>query len=452
MLLAANDTVLPGFGFRHPFMLPNSRALLFTGVDGLSGLADLTQAGVFSLDVATGKRTLLLPNAMEPRYVETGHLLFMREGTLMAVNFDPDRLEVRGDPVIVLDDVMHATGMPSGSVESGDAQVAISSAGHIAYARGGVFPLPPARLMRVSMNGTSAALDVEPNTFTWLRVSPDGTRLAFAIKEPGSSNSWSLFVRDFARRVSEPVNTGGEGRDAMPAWSPDGRYIAFTSKRAQAADNIYRIAADGSGEPERLAPSSETQAMMSWSSQGGIAYQQAGDIWILPPNGKPAPFFTSKALERFATFSPDGRWLAYVSDLSDRPEVYVRPYPGPGPASLVSSAGGIAPAWSPDGRHLYFLEQRADRLIMMSAEVVAGANFRSNAAIPLIDPWPYYVGQPARSHDVLADGSFLASLTEEGGNAAGTLTSSQQARATFKVTELHIVMNFFEELRARQQN
>ena len=108
---------------------------------------------------------------------------------------------------------------------------------------------------------------------------------------------------------------------------------------------------------------------------------------MLPPDGEPAPFFTSDETEYWATFSQDGRWLAYTSDRTGRHEVYVRSYPGPGTATLISGDGGVSPAWSHDGRQLYFLQPReAAPLVMMVADVVAGEEFRAGRAAPLIDP------------------------------------------------------------------
>jgi hypothetical protein len=216
------------------------------------------------------------------------------------------------------------------------------------------------------------------------------------------------------------------------------------------------MAADGSGEPERLSPSGQNQFMSSWSSTGVIAYLQAVepgnlDIWVLPPDGEPAPFFTSSANESHASFSPDGRWLTYVSNEAGSSEVYVRPYPGPGPATLITGSGGGSPAWSRDGRQIYFLEPRPagptpGGLRMMVVDVTPGASFGAGRARPLIDPWPYATFAPVRGYDVLADGTFVTSIAEDtlaGGDEETSL------RQRFSVKQFHMVLNFSEELRRR---
>ena len=178
---------------------------------------------------------------------------------------------------------------------------------------------------------------------------------------------------------------------------------------------------------------------MDWSTQGVIMYLEAGDLWAVAPGEEPVPFFESEASERFATFSPDGRWVAYTSNQSGREEVYVRPYPGPEPAFLVSGGGGSHPAWSPDGRTLFFLAPGNGERVMMSVDVDSGDTFRAGRATPLIDPWPYGTFAPSRGYDVMPDGSFLIyqdADTEDIGDAV-------------EADELHIVLNWFNELQER---
>jgi serine/threonine-protein kinase len=264
-----------------------------------------------------------------------------------------------------------------------------------------------------------------------------------------------VFVHDLVRGVTQRLNTGGFS-NVWPEWSPDGRIIAFSSDR-DGRRNVYRMPADGTGAPERLAPSTEAQSMSSWSAGGVIAYLQGGagqrDIWVLPPNGQPTPFLASEASEEYATFSPDGGWLAYVSNETGRPEVYVRPYPGPGAATLISGEGASSPAWSRDGRRIYFVQLRAGRdPVMMVVDVAPGNPFRAGRAAALIDPWPYQGTFPVRSHDLLTDGSFVATLSEGGEVGGGEEQAGLILRNRYRVGELQVVLNFFEELRARVPN
>jgi hypothetical protein len=187
----------------------------------------------------------------------------------------------------------------------------------------------------------------------------------------------------------------------------------------------------------------------SWSSSGDIAYLEGGDIWILPASGVPAPFFTSAASERYATFSPDSRWLAYVSNESSRDEVWVRPYPGPGAALRVSANGGNSPVWSPDSRTLYFLAGQFPPVdttptALMAVQIIPGTEPRSTRAVSVMNAWSHFVTILVRSHDILRDGSLLAIAPEH--------QSDDDVRRMVGIGQVQVVLNFVEELRQRVSN
>ncbi len=419
-----------------PHMLPGSGTVLVTVRRSL----DPETAEIVAFDIASGSRKTLLSDAMDARYVQTGHLLFMRQGVLMAVGFAVERLEIEGQPVTILDDVMQALFMPNTGWETGAGQVAVSASGHLAYALGGVYPEDRMSAMRVTSTGDTIPLDMDSREYLQFRVSPDGTRLAFVAEHGQQSDIW---VHDLSRGVTQRLNTGGFSNWPM-AWSPDGRWLAFTSDRDQPTSNVYRVRVDGSSEPERLAPSDREQVVSSWSSQGVIAFLQADadgitDIWVLPPDGSPAPFFTSEATEWHPTFSPDGNWLAYTStqNESGREEVYVRPYPGPEPAIQISGDGGANVAWSPDGRQIYY--NQGD--VLMAVDVTPGDEFQAGRAAPLIDPWTFSF-TPVRGYDLFPDGSFVLAVADD----------DRSLSEQFGVTEFHVILNFFEELKARVGN
>jgi serine/threonine-protein kinase len=186
-----------------------------------------------------------------------------------------------------------------------------------------------------------------------------------------------------------------------------------------------------------LAPSDRIQEVSSWSSQGVIAFLEAGDIWVLPPDGEAAPFFTSEATELFPTFSPDGNWLAYTSNQSGRQQVYVRPYPGPEPAMQISGDGGDNVAWSPDGRQIYYNQGG----VLMAVDVTPGDEFQAGRPAPLIDPWTFRTG-PVRGYDIFRDGSFVIAVPDD----------DRSRLEQFGATEFHVVLNWFEELKARVGN
>jgi len=283
-LLLEADTIAGGLV--RPFQpqwLPGDDVLLFQGAR--AGSSNPEDWEILALDVASGNRTTLLTDATDPHYVDTGQLLFMRQGTLMAVGFDPGSLEIRRAPVAVIEDVMQALAMPNGGWNTGAGQVAVSRSGHLAYVGGGVYPLGEGSVRRVGLDGAAEELGLDPAAILHLRVSHRGDRLAFSTR---SATARELFVHDLDRGVTRRLNTG-----SSPEWSPDDTQIAFTADVEDGVNNIYRMPSDGSGQPERLAPSGQSQTMFSWSSVGAIAYGQGGDLWILPPEGEAAPFFTS---------------------------------------------------------------------------------------------------------------------------------------------------------------
>jgi eukaryotic-like serine/threonine-protein kinase len=437
-LVVERDTLFTGPGLLQPHLLPGSNDLLYHELPTY----EPARAEIQALDLATGTPTTLLRNATDPRYVETGHLLFMRQGTLMAVRLDPDRLQTEGEPFAVLEDAMQALLMPNADWVTGAAQVAISRAGHLAYARGGVYPEDPRGVLaRAWPDGRRDTLGLAPRRYLGVRVSPDEERLLFSV---GPGQALSLFVHDLPRGVTQRVSTMGFS-NSMAVWSPRGDSIAFISDREDDVPNVYRMAVDGNGEAERLAPSRRGQFAPAWSSGGAIAYLQEGDIWLLTPAGRPERFFASSAIERYPAFSPDGRWMLYTSDESGRQEVYVRPHPGPGSATQVSAQGGVEPVWSRDGRRIYF-GQPGDARVMMAVDVLAGEPFRASRAAALM-PWPYATTNPGRSYDVLADGSFVVRPLED-----EALEPRALLRALHRVGKIHVVLNFVEELRRRARS
>ncbi len=292
-------------------------------------------------------------------------------------------------------------------------------------------------VLRITSTGDTIALDMDAREYDFFRVSPDGNRLAV---HAGPGQRGEIWVHHLVRGVSQRLNPGGF-INKRPAWSPDGQWLAFESD-LDGGRNLYRVRVDGSGEPERLAPSDRHQWAPSWSSQGVIAWPESddsggSDIWVLPPDGGPAPFFTSEATEWYPAFSPDGNWLAYVSNQSGSFEVYVRPYPGPEPATLISGDGGSNPAWSPDGRQIYY-DQGG---VLMAVDVTPGDELQAGRAAPLIDPWTFS-SAPGTGYDVFPDGSFVIAVVDD----------DRSPLEQFGVTEFHVILNFFEELKARVGN
>ncbi|HEX5473455.1 MAG TPA: protein kinase [Vicinamibacterales bacterium] len=363
-------------------------------------------------------RAIGQPGAGAPAaYVPSGSLVYAAPGGLVAVPFDLQH-ETLGAPIPLLEPV--STG------PSGTATFAVSASGTLVY-----LPrpdAPPSRaLVTADRDGRVSDLSEERAAYTHPRFSRDGTRLAVAIQSTSGSDIW---VFDLRRGTRTRLTNGGE--NIAPVWSPDGRSITFQTSHAGRAP-LYRVPSDGSAPPvPALSPTPAASAMsrslagmlpgtapvfpaedpqlpMSWSQDGEhLAFdvrKPSGehDIWVLGPDGQPASFLLTSFDEHSAAFSPDGAWLAYVSDESGRNEVYVQPFPGPGGKWAISSDGGTEPTWSPSGRELFY--RQGDRMVAVAIQ--PGAEFQIGAPHVLFDA-PYDTDEDSRDYDVSADGkSFV---------------------------------------------
>ena len=337
-------------GHRWPEVLPGGRAALLT-VWRRGGWQD---ASVELLDLRSGRRTRLLRGGSDARWSPTGHLVFARGGggalDLGAIPFDLGRLAVVGPAVTVASDVRIDPALGGG-------QFALARGGAempLVYLPGGAQGSARA-VCRAGRGGDVRCLPLPARPFRNLALSPDGSRLALTVREVDRSEVW---VSDVARGNLSRLTF--EGDNVEPVWSPDGRWIAFASSRAGRYE-LYRVRADGGGPPERLLGGGGGRFPDSFSPDGGLlAFTEidpvSGDsLWMLPlRGGAPLPFLRSAFDQEHARFSPDGRWLAYDSNESGKPEVYLRAFPGPGGKWQLSTDGGSLPAWSADGRRIFY--------------------------------------------------------------------------------------------------
>jgi hypothetical protein len=357
------------------------------------------------------------------QYVESGHLVHAQQGGLVALPFDADSGQF-GSPIPLLERVdVDPAGRPA---------FAVSSSGTLVYV-----PRPPAlpqrSLIRVDRDGRQSPLSDAQAAYSHPRFSPGGTRLAVAIETETGSDIW---VYDLQRRGSRTRLTNG-GENRYPIWTADGRSITYQAVRGGRV-GLYTKPADGSGEAEALftdpgsgaaalslafagvlpgsMPTLNTanpQVPMSWSATGHLVFDERKpsaerDIWVFSKGGDPAPFLLTTFDEWAPAFSPDGQWLAYVSDESGRSEVYVQPYPGPGGKWPVSLGGGTEPAWSPDGDELFY--RQGDQLMVV--KVQRGTELRAGPPRPLFQS-RYDVIDEARAYDVSSDGSAFVMVRSE---------------------------------------
>jgi Tol biopolymer transport system component/predicted Ser/Thr protein kinase len=403
---------------RWPVFLPGGKAVLFAASTSPSGAAP--QIELYRLD--TGERRNLISGGTNPYYSPTGHLLYVQGGTLMGVPFDLDRMQVRGTPVPVVEGVMQST-------YSGSAQYSISENGSLAYVPGGVQG-SQSILAWVNRMGLEQPLPTPPHSYRVPRLSPDGKRVAVALDELGG-HAW---IYDLARDALTRLTFEAGGISSL-AWTRDGKALAFNSGAPQ---NLFWQPADGSGKAERLTTNENQQNPISWSPDGQtLAYMELDpstnwDIWLLRlGDRKPQAFLRTSSFESVPQFSPDGRWLAYVSDESGRFEIYVQPYPGPGGKWQISTEGGTEPVWNPNGRELFYRNGTA----MMSVDILTHLNF-SVGKPRILFQGPYLsITSTIASYDVSPDGQrFLM------------LKAAEQQQS---ITQINIVQNWFEELKQK---
>jgi len=388
---------------RWPEVLPGGKAVVFTS--HTSAVGNFSDASIEALDLASGERRVLHRGGFYPRYLGSGHLAWVNDGTLFVAPFDVERVELLGEPVPMLQGI-------AASTSEGAGQFSVASNGLLIYV-GGDAGLPQYPIVRVDREGRSRPLWDEGATYAHPRLSPDGSKLAVSVLRDDNVDVW---VYDLEREVATRL-TFDENYDADEVWSPDGEYLAFTSSR-DGVGNVFLKRADGSGELEKLTSQETSFWPSSWSADGrylaGVAVGNGLDVWILPvgDGGELEPFETSPFAELEPNFSPNGRWIAYTSNESGRYEIYVRTFPAGQGKWQISDGGGGDPRWSRDGTELFF---RTDEGMMVAPVEIGGRSFRAGKP-RLLFSGDYRGGTSGlaiggysfASYDVAADGrSFI---------------------------------------------
>lgn len=451
--LTTPDATRPGSDHAFPSVLPGGRGVLFTTTD--AGKADNSDVAV--LDLQTGQRKTLIRGGTQAEFVDpsggagrTGYLLYAAAGALRAVRFDPVRLEVLGDPVTVVEQVMIK---PTGA-----ANYAVSRQGTLFYVPRGVsVQMSPRSLVWVDRQGHEEPINAPLRPYGTPRLSPDGTRLLLGINDQDGNDTW---VWDLERETLRRL-TFTPGADALAFWTPDSRRIIYTSDRTGVL-NLYSQAADGTGTAERLTTSANQQFPSSISPDGTIilgfeelslpasTLMAPGPAWRVVsypmvgvatrPEAGPLPDTSASPSAQtlfdgvWAEFSPNGRYLAYqtASDPT-RSEIYVRPFPqvdsGHWP---ISTRGGTRPTWARNGREIFYLDE-SNTLTAVPVQT-SGATFAAGKPAKVFDA-RYSTPYPPRSYDVSADGKRFLMIKD---SATGTQPAS-----------MVLVEHWFEELKQR---
>ena len=415
---------------RFPELLPGGKALLFTVRNADQPSFD--EAGIAVLSLQTGERRILVKSGTHPHYASTGHLVFLRAGTLLAVPFDLNKLEVKGTPVPVVENIVENPRVGAGQFD-------ISKDGALAYIPGGV-SFGEHELVLVDHAGAARSLTAKKRAYEDFTISPDGRFLATTIEGP-VTDTW---IHDIARDTDKRFTFGVEHRD--PAWTPDGKWLTYSGYK-DGKYGVFRKAVDGSGPEELLVARGNPMFAWFWSPDGAtlvfaeLTPDHGGDFSMLRLDGdrQPRPLLQTRFDEDWVSFSPDGRWIAYSTNESGRYEVYVASFPDPGSKVRISTEGGGHPLWAPNGSELYYRESPSTTMRALAHHVKV-------MAVPIQTKPELKAGQP----HLLFSGPYFDSghdwaITPDGKGFILIKESPSEAGPR----ELQVILNWFEELKRR---
>jgi Tol biopolymer transport system component len=390
-----------------PATVNDGKAILFTSVpsSGVQG------AHVEAVEVETGKRRVLIEGARFARHTSSGHLVFYRDGGLYAAPFDSGRLTVTGPPI----EVTAAVEQDS----SGAPLAEISTAGSLVYRRAGA---ASGQLVWVTRQGIEQSVTDDPRAYLSPRLSADNRRIVMGV---GSE----LWIQDTLRATFTRLTPQRSETASYPLWTPDGKRVVFrtpTGLRVIETDGSGRsrtIAGTTSGDfPSTISPDGTTLATARRTTEGLV------DIFVLSLAGDVAPraFVTGPAFEGGPQFSPDGRWLAYVSNESGQFQVYLRRYPGPEGRWPVSTGGGTSPLWNHIGNELFY--RSGNKMMSVSVATTPDPTL-STPRVIFERPYAYGSTVALTNYDVSADGQRFLMVKNDSG-----------------VAHLSVVLNWFTEL------
>jgi len=394
-----------------PTALPNDKAILLTSVTGGERIA----MHIESLSLATGERQRVTNNGSSPIYAPSGHLLYFRDGSVLAAPFSLDTLRVTGAAVAVLDNIALD--------QLGNPLLTLSGAGQLAFIPSGS---ATKQLVWVSRQGVEQTITDISRPYQNPRLAPDGHRIAVEVA------GGDLWMADSTRATFQLLTTKQTAGNTFAVWTPDAKRIVFRT-----VTGLHWIDPDSGGAahpipdtsvsdiPTSISPDSQTLAFIRQSS----TTRTAGDIYVLSLNGdpKPHPVVETNGYDGGGQFSPDGNWLAYVSNETGQFEVYVRPFPSAGRRHPVSTQGGTHPRWNRNGKELFYRSGNK----MMVVDVTTDTELRISQPHMLFERrYAFGSAQSVPNYDVSPDGQHFLMVKDESSSG-----------------RLNVVLNWFEELK-----
>jgi serine/threonine-protein kinase len=413
-----SDTV--SFNLTYPQLLPDGQSILVDFKD-----KPQSEASLALFNITTGNYTNMIDHYGHAQYVQSGHIINGMNGELLAIPFSLDKTRITGPAVSVVSNVL--------TKNNGSSFYAISDNGTLIYPQGGRQNSEQYYLVKIDLSGKSEIIQLPVTEIHSPKISPDGLFCAFHSRQE-TQNIW---IFDLEQKTSRRL-TDDQSDNIIPLWTLDGKQIVYSSKKSNGPWNLIRMSVDGSEPPDTLLESDNWIGAQSFTPDGlYLIYQQYNktneDILVLPlqKSQKSYAYLQSPAGETASTLSPNGKWIAYCSNESGQPQVYVRKYPGPGGFRQVSSEGGIAPVWAPNGNTLYYRSLDSNTLYAIPFQTKPILNIGQPTALLEGSDW---IGQRySQNYDISPDGKYFLMIRGE-----------KQDFWNFIV-----VYNWFEELREK---
>jgi eukaryotic-like serine/threonine-protein kinase len=398
-----------------PSLLPGGSGLIFTVWTGRS----FNEARIEGLSFKTGKRKVLIEGGTGARYLSSGQIAYTRNGTLFVVSFDPKQMEIKGTPTPVVEGVM--TG-----ASNGDADFAVSNNGILIYEPGG-FTSFQRNLVWLDRSGKATNITNEVKPYAEVSLSPDGRRIALVFQ----GSSFDVWFYDTDRDTFTRASFGGD--DYRPYFSPDGKMLAYDSSKS-GPQQVFVKHGVAQGEDVAVTDGPEDKQLTGWTPDGReiiFARKNKDTGWDLYASSvegdrKTRPLVVAPFNQTGASVSPDGKWLAYVSDESGQAEVFVQAMNDASTRAQVSSEGGTTPRWSRASDELFYWKKGR----LMAVKFSPGGGLNPGKPVLLFEDKKAWSG-----YDVAADGRFI--VTRDADNSGGG-------------SQINVVTAWFEELKREQ--